>query len=74
MGRESDARGEFTDRVALVTGGTRGIGLATRRSIIRLIEGKPWWRSGIPSAGNGAAMRVSPLGLAFGDDLDAPAE
>ena len=29
MGRESDARGEFTDRVALVTGGTRGIGLAT---------------------------------------------
>lgn len=29
MGRQSDARGEFTDRVALVTGGTRGIGLAT---------------------------------------------
>ncbi len=28
MGREMDARGELADRVALVTGGTRGIGLA----------------------------------------------
>jgi len=49
----------------------RGIGMATRRAIIRLIEGKPWWRSGVPSAGNGVAMRISPLGLAFGDDLHA---
>jgi NAD(P)-dependent dehydrogenase (short-subunit alcohol dehydrogenase family) len=28
VGREMDARGELADRVALVTGGTRGIGLA----------------------------------------------
>ncbi len=49
----------------------RGIGLATRRSIIRLKEGKPWWRSGTPSAGNGVAMRIAPLGLAFGGDLEA---
>ncbi len=49
----------------------RGMGTATRRSIIRLSEGKPWWRSGTPSAGNGVAMRVASLGLAYGNDLEA---
>ncbi len=49
----------------------RGIGRATRTAIVRLRDGAPWWRSGIGSAGNGVAMRVAPLGLAFGGDLDA---
>ncbi|MEQ8842289.1 MAG: ADP-ribosylglycohydrolase family protein [Acidimicrobiales bacterium] len=49
----------------------RGIGRATRQSIIRQRDGKDWWQAGVPSAGNGVAMRVAPLGLAFGDDLTA---
>jgi ADP-ribosylglycohydrolase/uncharacterized protein YegL len=47
----------------------RGIGQATRRSIIRLREGAEWWKSGIPSAGNGVAMRSASAGLAWGDDV-----
>ena len=49
----------------------RGIGTATRTAIERLRDGVPWWQSGVESAGNGVAMRVAPLGLAFGNDLDA---
>lgn len=49
----------------------RGIGRATRRSIERHAEGRPWWQSGVDSAGNGVAMRIAPLGLAFGTDLTA---
>jgi ADP-ribosylglycohydrolase len=52
-------------------GSIRGVGEATRRAIVRLSEGKPWWRAGTPSAGNGAAMRTAPFGLAFGDDVAA---
>ncbi len=42
-----------------------GIGFATLRSTLRL-----WWgiapaRSGVPSAGNGPAMRVAPIGAVF---------
>jgi ADP-ribosylglycohydrolase len=49
----------------------RGIGQATRQAIIRHRDGKDWWTAGVPSAGNGVAMRVAPLGLAFGQDLTA---
>ena len=49
----------------------RGIGRATHQAIVRHRDGKDWWRAGVPSAGNGAAMRVAPLGLAFGADLAA---
>jgi len=49
----------------------RGIGGATRQAIVRHRDGKDWWRAGVPSAGNGVAMRISPLGLAFGHDLNA---
>jgi len=47
----------------------RGIGGATRQAIVRHRDGRDWWQAGVPSAGNGVAMRVAPLGLAFGDDL-----
>jgi ADP-ribosylglycohydrolase len=43
----------------------RGMGAATRAAAQRLINGEPWWQAGTPSAGNGAAMRVAPIGLRF---------
>ena len=49
----------------------RGIGQATRQAIIRQRDGRTWWQAGVPSAGNGVAMRIAPLGLAFGNDLTA---
>jgi ADP-ribosyl-[dinitrogen reductase] hydrolase len=45
-----------------------GIGLATGRAIFRLWLGFPPHRSGVNSAGNGAAMRVAPIGALFSDD------
>lgn len=42
----------------------RGIGTATKNSMIALDSGVPWIRSGVPGAeGNGTAMRIAPLGL-----------
>jgi len=49
----------------------RGMGRATRRSVERYAEGRPWWRSGVDSAGNGVAMRIAPIGLAFSNNLTA---
>ena len=45
-----------------------GMGLATARAIIRLWLGFSPQRSGVWSAGNGAAMRVAPIGAFFADD------
>ncbi len=47
----------------------RGIGSGTRRAITSHQQGTPWWRSGVDSAGDGAAMRAAALGLGFGHDL-----
>jgi ADP-ribosyl-[dinitrogen reductase] hydrolase len=47
-----------------------GVGLATLRSCLRLWIGVPPSRSGVWSAGNGAAMRVAPIGAFFADALD----
>ena len=44
-----------------------GIGLATLKAIIRLWSGVPASRSGVYSAGNGAAMRIAILGAAIDD-------
>ena len=44
-----------------------GIGSATRRAVHRLEAGVQWDEAGEPSAGNGAAMRASPIGLAHDD-------
>lgn len=45
-----------------------GAGLATVKSTLRLLVGVPPSRSGVPSAGNGAAMRAAVIGAWFCDD------
>jgi poly(ADP-ribose) glycohydrolase ARH3 len=47
-----------------------GIGQATREAVWRLCEDEPWHTAGTRSAGNGAAMRVAPIGLVHAGDLD----
>lgn len=46
----------------------RGKGRATTAAVEALGRGEPWWQAGytgVPSAGNGAAMRAAPVGLAW---------
>ncbi len=47
-----------------------GCGLATLRSILRLYCGVPRSRSGVVSAGNGAAMRSALIGVVYAQDAD----
>ena len=49
----------------------RGKGRTCVGAIERLESGEPWYRAGLPSAGNGAAMRVAPVGLRHASELDA---
>lgn len=43
----------------------RGIGRATKQFVRNYKDlGKPWYEAGVPSAGNGTAMRAAPVGLA----------
>jgi ADP-ribosyl-[dinitrogen reductase] hydrolase len=44
-----------------------GVGLATLRSIVKLWLGFPPAKSGVYSAGNGAAMRSAIIGVCYGD-------
>jgi ADP-ribosylglycohydrolase len=59
---------------------TRGYGAAMHGLLPRLGAGEPWCRAasslfgGKGSYGNGAAMRVAPVGAYFADDLDAVVE
>lgn len=46
----------------------RGEGEATVKAVWRLQDGVPWARAGEYSAGNGAAMRSAPVGLARWND------
>jgi len=66
---------DFADRVARIfmRDGVVGFGGATQEAAVRLIDGAPWDESGTPPprAGNGAAMRASPIGLFFWDEVDA---
>jgi len=41
----------------------RGKGQACTEACLNLRAGMPWWQAGVPSAGNGAAMRAAPIGL-----------
>ncbi len=45
-----------------------GVGMATATAILRLWLGFPAWRSGVKSAGNGAAMRSAIVGVVFRED------
>lgn len=45
-----------------------GVGFATLRAIVKLWLGFPPGRSGVASAGNGASMRIAPIGVRFHRD------
>lgn len=51
-----------------------GTGLATARAIVKLWLGWPPARSGVPSAGNGPAMRAPLIGAAFAFRPGSPAD
>jgi len=46
----------------------RGVGTTCRTAVKNMIAGATWDLSGEPSAGNGAAMRIAPVGLRFSTD------
>jgi len=48
----------------------RGVGTATRAAVERLADGVGWWEAGEDSDGNGAAMRVAPVGLVYSTEPD----
>ena len=48
----------------------RGMGSATRAACRRIAQGSPWYEAGSASAGNGAAMRSTPIALASPLDVD----
>ena len=59
------------------TGNTRGIGTTTARACDRLKQGADYSESGIvmgyddqPAAGNGTAMRATPIGLVYRNQID----
>ena len=52
-------------------GAHRGIGRSFRQVLAALERGVPAYLSGQPGAGIGAAMRIAPIPLFYGDDTDA---
>jgi poly(ADP-ribose) glycohydrolase ARH3 len=67
-GHEFDPE-DFADRLRTWLPVARGIGTATRTAVERLVAGSEWWESGEESDGNGAAMRVAPVGLVYSTGL-----
>lgn len=65
---------DFADRIARIfaRNAVVGYGGATQQAAVRLLNGVPWDEAGTPPprAGNGAAMRASPVGLFFWDDAE----
>lgn len=65
---------DYADRIADAFAQDRivGYGGATREAAVRLLDGASWEDSGTPPprAGNGAAMRATPIGLFFWNDVD----
>jgi len=64
---------DYARRIAaiFVDGRVVGRGLSTEAAALRLAAGVPWQQAGTPppSAGNGSAMRVAPVGLLHAHDL-----
>lgn len=53
----------------------RGMGKNTAKALSRLDHGLPWTQSGQQdSLGNGAAMRIAPVGIMFRENIQAAAE
>lgn len=44
---------------------------AAREAVVRLADGRPWHRAGVPSAGDGATVRATAVGLRHANDLEA---
>lgn len=51
------------------SGDHRGMGKATREALEKMLRGFHWVDAGVPSEGNGTAMRVAPLGLFYRNSL-----
>ena len=49
----------------------RNVANAAREAVIRLSDGRPWLRAGMPSAGDGAIVRATAVGLRHVTDLEA---
>ena len=49
----------------------RNVANAAREAVIRLSDGRPWHRAGMPSAGDGAIVRATAVGLRHVTDLEA---
>lgn len=62
-GQDPPSTTDVARRISLWGRTGRGIGQATWAALVRMERGEPWWRSGEPSAGNGAAMRAAPYAL-----------
>jgi poly(ADP-ribose) glycohydrolase ARH3 len=62
---------DLARRFVAMSESPRGWGMATTAAVGRLAAGVPWQSAGEHSAGNGAAMRVAPVGLAHIDDVGA---
>lgn len=60
---------ELSRRLVVWLPDGRGKGQATTEAVYRLMGGEPWHAAGTPSAGNGAAMRVAPIGIARHQDV-----
>ena len=68
------ARRKYVELAQPVPGLPRGAHYATggnfRAALERMANGHPTLETGIPSAGNGAAMRIAPIGLWYADRPD----
>jgi ADP-ribosyl-[dinitrogen reductase] hydrolase len=54
----------------LPRGAHRAMGGNFRAALQRMVDGVPTLQTGVPSAGNGAAMRIAPLGLRYAEDAE----
>ena len=62
--------GDVSARLVAWLADARGAGVATMAAVGRLAGGVGWVESGEDSDGNGAAMRVAPVGLVYSHDVD----
>lgn len=49
----------------------RNVANAAVEAVVRMADGRPWHRAGMPSAGDGATVRATAVGLRHATDLEA---